>query len=125
MIILARGRDMKTRALDINGDFQFGRGLQSYVTEKDALSQNILTRLRQWVGDCFFAPNEGVDWNNYLDIGRKKLLDLDVKRVILQTVGVLRISSFTSTLNAETRNVVISASIVTIFGTILFENQGV
>lgn len=116
---------MKTRALDSNGDWQFGRGLQSYVTEKNALSQNILTRLRQWVGDCFFAPNDGVDYSNYMDIGRKKLLDLDIKRVILQTSGVLHISSFTSTLNAETRNVTIAASVVTIYGTILFEDQAV
>lgn len=107
---------MKTRALDVNGGWQFGRGVQSYVTEKNALKQNVMTRLRQWKGDCFFALTDGVDYNNYLDIGKKKMLDLDIKRVILQTAGVLRISSFQSTLNTAERNVTISCSVYTIFG---------
>lgn len=109
---------MKTRALDANGDWQFGRGLQSYVTEENALKQNILTRLRQWKGDCFFAVTDGVDYNNYLDIGRKKMLDLDIKRIILQTAGVLRISTFESTLNTTERNVTINCSVYTIFGNV-------
>ena len=109
---------MKTRALDANGDWQFGKGLQSYVTEANALKQNVMTRLRQWKGDCFFAITDGVDYNNYLDIGRKNMLDLDIKRIILQTAGVLRISKYTSTLSATERNITIDASIVTIFGTI-------
>lgn len=115
---------MKTRALDINGDWQFGKGLQSYVTEADALKQNIMTRLRQWKGDCFFATTDGVDYNNYLDIGRKNMLDLDIKRVILQTAGVLRISEYASTLSVDDRNVTVTANIVTVFGTIEL-NQGV
>jgi hypothetical protein len=116
---------MKSRALDSDGDWQFGRGLQSYVTEANALKQNILTRLRQWKGDCFFATTEGVDYNNYLDIGRKNDLDRDIKRVILQTAGVLRISDFTSTLNRDSRNVTISLQVSTIFGTLTFGNQEV
>jgi len=107
---------MRTRALDINGDWQFGRGAQSYVTEKNALMQNVKTRLRQWKNNCFFAMTEGVDYTNYLDIGRKALLDLDIKRVILQTLGVLRISDFTSTLDSNSRELTISATIATIFG---------
>lgn len=107
---------MKTRALDINDDWQFGRGVQSYVTEKNALMQNVKTRLRQWKNNCFFAMTEGVDYNNYLDIGRKVLLDLDIKRVVLQTYGVLRISEYTSTLDAGSRALSITATIETIFG---------
>lgn len=107
---------MKTRALDLAGDWQFGRGIQSYVTEKNALSQNILTRLKSWRNDCFFAMDDGVDWQNFLDIGMKKYLDLDIKRVLLQTEGVLRISSYTSTLDATERKVTVSATVATVFG---------
>ena len=109
---------MKTRALDSLSDWQFGRGLQSYVTENNALRQNISTRLKQWKGDCFFALAEGVDWNNYLDIGTKELLDLDIKRVILQTEGVLRITTYTSILNHDTRNVTITCNLNTFFGNV-------
>lgn len=112
---------MKTRALDSTGDWQFGRGIQSYVTEKNALKQNISTRLKSWKNDCFFAMDDGVDWQNFLDIGRKKFLDIDVKRVILQTPGVLRISSYTSTLDAVERHVTIVAEMATVFGLVAYE----
>lgn len=107
---------MKTRALDSLNDWQFGRGIQSYKTEKDALMQNIFTRLRQWKRNCFFAMNDGVDYTNYLDIGTKAFLDMDIKRVILQTAGVLRISDYTSKLNTDDRVVSIEATIETVFG---------
>ena len=112
---------MKTRALDSQGDWQFGRGLQSYATEKNALKQNISTRLKSWRNDCFFAMDDGVDWQNYLDIGQKNFLDLDIKRVILQTEGVLRISSYTSTLDTAERRVTITATVATIFGLVTVE----
>lgn len=112
---------MKTRALDINGDFQFGRGLQSYVTEKNALKQNISTRLKSWKNDCFFAMDDGVDWQNFLDIGMKKYLDIDIKRVVLQTEGVLRISSYTSTLDTAERRVTIGVTVETVFGLVTVE----
>lgn len=114
---------MKTRALDQDGDFMFGRGLQSCVTEKNALMQNVKTRLRQWRNNCFFAMSEGVDYTNYLDIGRKYLLDLDVKRVILQTKGVLRITTFNSTLNTTSRGLSIQATIETVFGNVPIETE--
>ena len=109
---------MKTRALDSLKDWQFGRGLQSYVTEKNSLNQNISTRLKSWKSDCFFAMDDGVDWQNFLDIGKKNYLDVDIKRVILQTEGVLRISAYTSTLDTDNRLVTISATVSTIYGTI-------
>lgn len=107
---------MRVRALDAQGDWQFGRGIQSYKTEKEALAQNISTRLKSWKNDCFFAMDDGVDYANYLDIGTKEFLDLDVKRCLLQTEGVLRIDAYSSTLDASTRGLTVSATVATIFG---------
>lgn len=107
---------MKTRALDANGDWQFGRGLQSYKTERDALEQNISTRLKSWKNDCFFSMSDGVDYANLLDKGTKALLDLDIKRCLLQTEGVLRIDSYSSTLDQTSRELVIVSEVFTIFG---------
>lgn len=112
---------MKTRAIDSVGDWQFGRGLQSYRSDLDALKQSISTRLKQWVGNCYFATAEGVDWNAYLDIGRKDQLDLNIRRVILQTAGVLKISQYESTIDHETRNVTVTATITTIYGDLAME----
>ena len=89
---------MIVRALDANGDWTFGSGKQNYLSALNALKQQIVTRLKSWKGNCFFALQDGVDWNNYLDIGTKNLLDLDIKRVVLQTGGVLRMRNYSSIL---------------------------
>ena len=111
---------MKVRALDVNGDWTFGVGLQNYSQNLDALEQSISTRLKQWKYNCFFATEEGVDWNNLLDIGTQALLDLDIKRVVLQTGGVLRITDYSSTIDTMSRNVSIQATINTVYGNLAF-----
>jgi hypothetical protein len=109
---------MKVRALDALDDWSFGRGAQCYLKDADALAQSVKTRLRQWLNNCFFAMDEGVDWANELDIGTKDALDRDIKRSILQTAGVLRISEYTSTLDSTTRALSIEAHIDTKYGDI-------
>jgi hypothetical protein len=110
---------MKVRALDSLGDWSFGHGIQCYKSDIEALKQSVVTRLKQWKNNCFFAMDDGVDWANELDIGTKGALDLDVKRVILQTGGVLRISEYTSTLDTDTRALSIDAHLDTIYGEIV------
>ncbi len=109
------------RALDADHDFQFGRGLQSYKSDLDALKQSVQTRLMQWKNNCFFAMDEGVDYANELDIGTKGALDLDIKRVILQTADVLRIDNYSSTLGADSRAISISCEIQTKYGDLALE----
>ena len=60
--------------------------------------------------------DDGVDWQNFLDIGKKRFLDIDIKRVILQTEGVLRISSYEYTGHRGTGAVTIAVTVGTIFG---------
>jgi len=114
---------MLVRALDSNHDFQFGRGKQSYFADLAALKQSVGTRLLQWKNNCFFAMDDGVDWNNLLDIGTKAALDLDIKRVILQTGGVLRISAYESTLDSTTRAMSVSCTISTIYGDLAYQES--
>jgi hypothetical protein len=105
---------MITRATDDNGDFTFGRGKAGYRTGRDAITQNVKTRLLSWKGDCFYAPAEGVDYNNFLSVGTKTFLDSDVKRVILQSEGVLSIENFESEIND--RGYTCQVEILTIYG---------
>jgi hypothetical protein len=109
------------RALDALHDWQFGRGLQSYKSDLDALKQSVQTRLMQWQNNCFFAMDEGVDWANELDIGMKDALDSDIKRTILKTTDVLRIDNYSSTLDASSRAISISCEIRTNYGDIALE----
>ena len=108
---------MIIRNLDVNNDWTFGSGKQNYKSELDALELNIKTRLKEWKGDCFYSPDSGVDYYNFLDVGTKDFLDMDVKRVILQSEGVLKINSYESTLNSN-RSFSATATITTIYGTL-------
>lgn len=107
---------MSIRAIDENGDWEYGKGLQDYFLDLDAIKMNIETKLRSWKGDCFFDLAAGVDYNNFLDIGTKVFLDRDVKRVILQSEGVIKINSFSSVLDRGTRDLTIEVEIDTIYG---------
>jgi hypothetical protein len=102
------------RTLDSNGDFTFGKGLNNYATDNKAIGLNIQTRIKSWLGDCFFALNEGIDWYNRL--GKKNqrpLLEQDLRRVVLQSFGVIGILEFSTDLTD--RNLQVSYEVDTIF----------
>jgi len=114
---------MIIRAIDSNGDWKFGSGFQSFKKDLPAISQNINTRLKSWKGDSFANPAEGVDYNNFLGIGTKLLLDSDVKRVILQSEGVVRMQTYESEVNRSSREFSASSEIATIFGTDIINTE--
>ena len=53
---------MIIRALDADGDVVFGRGIQDYLQNNDAIALNIKTRLMSFFGNCFFYVDAGVYW---------------------------------------------------------------
>ncbi len=84
---------MRVRSIDSDNDWLFGKGQNDYKTSTLAIGQSIQTRLQSFLGDCFFALADGLDWFNL--IGSKNLikLKLDVGTTILNTSGVLKIIS--------------------------------
>jgi hypothetical protein len=89
---------MIIRALDSNGDWTFGNGIGDYKTLIAAIDENIQTRLKEWVGDCFFNQNAGIDWLTRLSSKNQlELLKADLKRVIATSFGVTAIISFNVT----------------------------
>lgn len=112
---------MKHRTLNAVGDWTWGKGKQSYTKDEAGILLNIQTRLRSWKYDSFKNPQEGVDYNNYLDIGTKSFLDADVKRVILQSEGVLKITSYTSSIDRTTRAFTGEVEVLTIYGSLELE----
>lgn len=101
-------------ANDNNNDWTFGKGLQNYKSGLDAIIQNVETKLKEWKRNCFFNVDGGVDYENYLDIGTKDFLDLDIKRVILQSEGIIIINSFVSSITNRDYNC--QANVKTIYG---------
>lgn len=79
---------MIVRAIDVNGDWLFGRGRNDYRTNQQAIAQNIKTRLISFLGDCFFDTTAGIDWFNLLGGKDQTALNLAINAVILNTEGV-------------------------------------
>lgn len=79
---------MRVRALDVNGDWTFGKGQNDYLTGIPALAQNIKTRLSSFLNDCFFNLNFGIDWFNLLGSKNETGLNLAIASMLLNTQNV-------------------------------------
>lgn len=89
------------RALDTDGDWTFGKGRNNYLSGIDAVSQNITTRLKSFLGDCFFDLSAGIDWFNLLGSKEQLKLNLAVTAVILNTPDVLSINQLSIDLSSN------------------------
>lgn len=76
------------RALDSNGDWTFGAGLNNYRSNINAVAQNIQTNLSMFLGDCFYATNVGIDWFNLLGQKNLRAINLAINTAILNTSSV-------------------------------------
>lgn len=106
---------MKIRALTSDGDFVFGRGLSSYYTDNNAIGLNIQTRIKAWVGDCFFDVEAGVDWLNRTDKNQQAQLLNELRTILLQSYGVVGVTSVTAALDPVTRAFQVQYSVDTVF----------
>ena len=84
---------MSVRRIDTDSDWNRGRGRNDYLRLSEEIKQNVKTRVQMWKNDCFFALDEGVDWNRFLTKSREELLVNDIRRVIVQTAGVAELTN--------------------------------
>lgn len=105
---------MKIRNLDENHDWTFGIGRNNYVMGNTGIALNIKTRLYSFLGNCFFAPEEGLDWWNLLERGQQENAELAIQRVIAYTPGVVNVNNVTVAKGAE-RNYKMTYNIDTIY----------
>lgn len=103
------------RKVDASNDWGFGKGLSNYARDEEAVEQNIKTRLLSWVGDCFFALNEGIDWKSRLDVGQKASLEQELRAQILQSYGVIGVNSVDVVFSGTTRLFTVTYNITTFF----------
>lgn len=102
------------RNLDTNGDWQFGNGIGSYVIDEQEIAINLETRIMSFLGDCFFATDEGIDWWNLLDYRYQDRLESAVQEVVKNTPGVTAINSVDVLVGAD-RKIKIQYDIQTIY----------
>lgn len=105
---------MIVRSIDATGDWNFGKSLNNYLGGRSAVGQNIATRLRSFLGDCFFDTGAGLDWFNFCGGSKSELaLSLAVSAVILNTDFVTGILELNIVLNRATRNCTITYTVAT------------
>jgi hypothetical protein len=108
---------MKHRALTSTGDWTFGKGKGDYAIDEQAIELNLATRIRSWKTDCFFDFETGIDWVARLDKGQRDNLVNDLKILMIQTYGVVRVNSVSVNENPLTRAIILTYNIDTIFST--------
>ena len=99
---------MKFRNLDMDGDWCFGKGRNSYLMGDKALMMNIKTRLLEFLNDCFWDMDKGIDWWNLLGGKDLKSILVDVQRTILRSYQVKRIVDLQYKLEHRSLKIMIS-----------------
>lgn len=108
---------MRVRRVDADGDWTFGRGRYSYAATTESVAQRVKTRLQSFQGDWFLDLDHGLPWfARFEKPADLSLLESDIKRCILETPGVATLTTFSITLDPDTRKCVIVATITDIYG---------
>lgn len=107
------------RNLDENGDWEFGKGKQSYADELQSTMLNIKTRLKSFKWDCYFDLDAGIDWFEILATRgqyMKDLVEINIRLCILQSLYVTEITKVDVIYDDIERSLKIDYNIKTIFG---------
>lgn len=108
---------MIVRRLDGSGDWTWGDSLGDFLSDRNAVVQLINTRLKSFLGDCFFSLNSGVDWFFLLGSKSDINLELSIRATILNTEGVSLITSLKKNIDRRSRTINIEYSVSTIYDT--------
>lgn len=106
------------RTLDGDNDWTFGAGINNYRVNKNAVAQNIQTRLNSFIGDCYFDLKAGLDWFNLLGCKDPISLNLAISATILNTAYVVKLTQLNIRLDSATRNIEIDYEVLTAFGAV-------
>lgn len=106
---------MRVRSIDANGDWNFGKGRNDYKSAKDEIMQSLQTRIKSFLGDCFFAREAGIDWFNLLGAKDVTELSLAVSATILNTEGVTGIVESSIAID-KFRNIKLVYQVETVYG---------
>ena len=106
---------MRVRKLDKDGDFTFGIGKANYIDTEDAITQNVVTRIKSFKDDWFLDVEACIDWFNLLGSrNTKDELMRQIEAAVIGTYGVMKLTSLDLVLD-ESRNATITLSYTTIY----------
>jgi hypothetical protein len=109
---------MRVRALDQNGDMQFGFGSQNFFIDNlQLVQQKVITGLKLWQGEFFLDTTAGMPWNTkVLGVNTQSLYDAAIQQQIKGTTGVTGIASYSSSFNSTTRQLNVNVMVMSQFG---------
>ena len=88
---------MKTRTVDSNWDWRFGKGLQDYSVESLSVAYSVKMKVLSWIGDCFFDATAGIDWKNILGAkNTKEQADTSIRDIVLSDDEITELTYFDS-----------------------------
>ncbi len=120
---LKEGDFLIYRILDVNGDYQFGKGLQHFTYGAYAVAQAIKTRLKLLEGEWFENTKGGLPLFQKI-IGQSgtnialELIDAIIKERIINTLNVTNIESYTHEYDSISRKYSFNCIANTPFGSI-------
>ena len=106
---------MKTRTLDSNWDFKYGKGLNDYALGSLNVAYAVKMKILSWYKDCFFAMEDGVDWKNILgNKNSKEEADISIKDIVQTEPEITELVYFDSTV--EDRKYSCTIKFKTVYG---------
>lgn len=116
------------RKLDVNYDPLFGNGAANFISDIDAVTQIIGTRLRLFSAEWWESITDGTPiFQSILGVGgsgkQPEAVALILQQRILGSPYVTGISNLQSSYDAASRKFLFSCNVQTRFGTIAISNQ--
>lgn len=107
---------MQVRRLDISGDL-VTRG-KMFLTEREAIAQTVVTRLKLFLGEYFRDVTDGTPWFQQI-LGKFENLNAVealLRNRIARTQGVVRLLAFDMDYDLDSRTISIAAQVLTEYG---------
>lgn len=99
---------MRVRRLDKHHDWTFGQGMENYANQSEAIAQNVQTRLWSFTHDWFLDLEHGLPWLEQMGRGVNLAeWEIKIKRHVLETEGVVKITHYQADYSAHTRRLMI------------------
>lgn len=107
---------MRYRREDSNGDYSFGQGDSTFLTNApEAVVQAVKTRLNLWRGDWFLDTAAGTPYREAV-LDKSYASAMAIREHILGTEGVTEIISLDAKRDPDTRKMTLTATINTRYG---------
>jgi hypothetical protein len=109
---------MRYRKLDSNNDYSFGNGaLDFYFNVPAAVGQAVETGLMLWLGEWYLDTSQGTPYiQGVLGKQTQAVADGTIQNQVINTQGVVDISSYASEFNTAARTFSAQISVDTIYG---------